>query len=322
VFRRQSIAQPQPSKRATGTRYPPNAVVDNRYRIHTLARQQRGLATWAQLERRGVANATLTRALAADRLYPVFETVYSVVPPELMTDEAWHAAAVLKGGSDSCLCGASGAWWLDLVEDQPEEIHVAIKGQRKTIEGIRWHRLGLGEHERINHNRMPVTAPARIPLDLATDATLWELKGVLAELEFHYGVGPEEVPLRKGFPGSAKLRRAIAEHTPQLASTREELERRYVHFSVERRLELPVFNHPVGLSTVDAIYAERGVVVELDGVRGHTGERRVLRDHRRDLHRRADGLQVLRYHFTQIVNPPDQDLVEADLLVAGIRRVG
>lgn len=308
----------------TGNRYPPDAVVDNRYRIYTLARQQHGVVGWGQLRRRGLANAVLTRAVVADRLHPVYDGVYSVVPEDLMTATAWHAAAVLRGGADACLCAASAAWWFGLVKEQPLAIHVAVTGARRHVEGIRWHRVDLEHEDRTTHNQMPVTVPARIPLDLAKDVTLWKLKGVLAELEFHYDIGPDEVGLRlrQGFSGSAKLRRAVAEHTPQLAKTRGELEKRYVYFSAERRLELPVFNHPVGLSTVDAIYPERGVIVELDGVRGHTGERRVLRDHRRDLHRRADGLRPLRYHYTQIVNPYDQDLVEADLLAAGVRRVG
>ncbi|MEA2126633.1 MAG: hypothetical protein QOI80_3415, partial [Solirubrobacteraceae bacterium] len=201
-------------------------------------------------------------------------------------------------------------------------IHVAVTGARRPAEGIRWHRLTLADDERITHRRMPITALERIPLDLAAGMPLWDLKGVLAELEFHHGIGPERLTLRRGYPGSHQLRQAIAEHTPQLARTREALERAFLRFLVERGLELPEFNHPVGRSTVDALYERHGLVVELDGVAGHASERRVLRDHRRDLHRRADGLIPLRYAYAQLIDSRDRDLIEAELRRFGVASRG
>jgi hypothetical protein len=46
----------------------------------------------------------------------------------------------------------------------------------------------------------------------------------------------------------------------------------------------------------------------------------VLRDHRRDLHRRADGLLPIRYHFTQLLDPADRVLIEAELERFGVPR--
>lgn len=320
MFFRRHTAQPRQRNSGTGNRYPTDAQIANRHQIYSLARQQHGLASWGQLRRRDLAGSVLTRAIRSERLFEAFEGVYSIVPLELMSPTAWNAAAVLAGGKGACLGADSGAWWTALVREKPKEIHVAVLGVRKPQEGIQWHRRPLAEDERIVHNRMPVMAPARIPLDLARTASLWELKGVLAELEYHWGIEAADVILHKGFTGAPKLRLAIAEHTPQLARTRSQLEECFVFFLSERRFLIPPFNYPLGSATVDALYEEQGVVVELDGVRGHSGERRVLRDHRRDLHRRADGLLVLRYHCTQIMDPTDQDLVEADLVRVGIPR--
>ena len=273
-----------------------------------------------QLRRRGVAKASIARALRAGRLHEVHPGVYSIVPPSLMPFTSWHAAAILAGGAGSCLCAQSAGWWARVLPRRPPVIHVAVRNDHRPLDGIQWHRLKLADGERGHLRGMPITAPHRIPLDLAAGMSLWELKGVLAELEFRHGIGPERLTLRRGYPGAGKLRRAIAEHTPELAQTREGLERAFLRFLTRCGFALPRFNYPVGKSTVDAIYEQQRIVIELDGVAGHSGERRILRDHRRDLHRRADGLIPLRYHYAQLVNVADQQLIEVELDRLGIPR--
>jgi very-short-patch-repair endonuclease len=291
-------------------------------RIVSTAERQFGQVGWLQLRRKGVAKATISRALDAGRLYSIHPGVYSIVPPSLMTIEAWQGAAILAGGDGACLCCESAGWWASLLKDRPRDIHVAVGCDLNSVPGVVWHRLSMREGERVFLRGLPLTPPARIPLDVAARLSLWELKGVLAELEFHHEIGPDEVAttLRRGYPGSAKLRRAIAEHTPELAATASELERVCVRFLQDRGFVLPSFNAAVGASTVDAVFRAERVLLELDGVKGHSGERRVARDHRRDIYRRADGLQVLRYHYSQFVDPVHQDLIEAELDRLGIPR--
>lgn len=216
-----------------------------------VAGRQFGVASWAQLRRRGIKGPAISRAVDGGWLHEVFPRVYSVVPVPLMTVEAWHAAAILAGRTNACLCASSAGWWTRVLAERPPVIHVAVSCEREPVEGIQWHRLKLADHERGHYRRMPVTAPARVPLDLAADLSLWDLKGVLAELEFHHDIGPDVVRahLRRGYPGAAKLRRALDEHTPQLAATRSELERVFLRFLTERHFELCDFNYPVGTST-------------------------------------------------------------------------
>jgi len=164
--------------------------------------------------------------------------------------------------------------------------------------------------------KFSTTAPARTLLDLAMHTPLAGLQQALAEAEYHFDVQADDVATRQGHPGSAKLQRAIARHIPALAQTRSALERAFVRLLEKHGLKMPAINHPQGRATVDALYHDERVAIELDGVKGHRGQRRILRDHRRDLHRRADGYLPLRYHYTQISR--DQDLVIADLIRAGI----
>lgn len=277
------------------------------------------VASTGQLRRRGMSGSAVGRAVASGRLHRVHQGVYSCVPPELLTIEGRRAAAILLGGPGAVLCGATGMHLLRLARGTaPEVIDVAVRGTRLPVDGICWHELTLRPGDRFRYRRMPVTSPGRTLLDAAVDQPLDVLLLGLAEAEYRFGLDAETIAraARQGHPGSAALREAAARHTPALARTRSELERIFVQLLITHGLKIPEINHPVGRSTVDALWIDEGVVAELDGVRGHQGERRILRDHRRDLHRRADGLIPLRYHFTQITREPR--LVIADLRTAGI----
>lgn len=308
----------QSRRSGTASRYPSSAAGFNRYRIASVAEQQWGVASWAQLRQR-LSRAALTRAIGAGRLHQVFPKVWSPVPLSLLPAEGWHAAAVLCGGAGAGLAAHSAAWWAELVKQRPTAIHVAVRGRRVPVDGIVWHRLEL---DMTKLRRMPITPLARIPLDLAPSLSAWELRSVLAELQYRHGVETEEVRLHlgRGRSGAVRLRQALDAHTPQLAATKSELERAFARFLEDRGFELPSFNAHTGKATVDAIYVDQRIAIELDGLRGHSGERRILRDHRRDMHRRADGFIPLRYHFSQLKDPNDCVLIERELERFGVRR--
>jgi very-short-patch-repair endonuclease len=288
----------------------------DRTQLDTLWQRQWLVASAQQLNRRGLTSQTIARAVATKRLFAVHRGIYSAVPPELLTIKGRMAAAILLGGRGAALCDESAAWWLALQKEQRAVIHVAVRGARPSTKGVRWHRPALLSGDLTKYRRFPTTTPARTLLDLAVHATLYDLQQALAEAEYHFDLQADEIATRQGHPGSAKLQQAIARHIPALARTRSALERAFVRLLEKHRLKIPEINHPMGLATVDAIYHDERVAIELDGVKGHRGERRILRDHRRDLHRRADGYLPLRYHYSQITG--EQDLVVADLIRAGI----
>lgn len=84
------------------------------------------------------------------------------------------------------------------------------------------------------------------------------------------------------------------------------LEHRYLH-GVERRHALPRGVRQVRrrgrTGRRDVGYPEFGVLVELDGLQGHTGEGR-FRDFRRDNEALVDGLITLRYGWADITERP------------------
>jgi very-short-patch-repair endonuclease len=70
--------------------------------------------------------------------------------------------------------------------------------------------------------------------------------------------------------------------------------------------------------TVDALWRDQRVVVELDGLRAHNTPERFERDHRRDLRLRRAGFLVLRYTWLQLTR--ELELVTADVQSALLAR--
>jgi very-short-patch-repair endonuclease len=136
-----------------------------------------------------------------------------------------------------------------------------------------------------------------------------------AEAEFHHDLRPADVErtLRRGHPGSANLRAALREHAAGHGQVKSDLERRFRALLIRRGIEVPERNQSVGPWTVDCLWRDRRVVVELDG-RQHERPRQADRDDDRDLWLRRNGYVARRYGKRQLDERPDD--VIADLLDA------
>jgi very-short-patch-repair endonuclease len=165
------------------------------------------------------------------------------------------------------------------------------------------------------NGRFPTTSVPRTLLDLATRYERRALLRALAEAEFQHDLRPADVErtLRRGHPGSANLRAALKEHAPGHGEMKSRLERRFRNLLISHGIELPERNQEVGPWTVDCLWRERRVVVELDG-RQHERPHQADSDDDRDLWLRRHGYVVRRYGKRQIEQRPDE--VIADLLNA------
>jgi hypothetical protein len=140
-----------------------------------------------------------------------------------------------------------------------------------------------------------------------------DLRRALAEADYRRLLDPTAVRdmVRRGQPGSAALRRALAAHNPRLALTFSVLEERFLELCESAGLPQPEVNVPVEGLVVDALWPERRLVVELDGHMAHGTAAAIERDRHRELILRAAGYRVLRYTWRQVTVRPD--LVVADL---------
>jgi very-short-patch-repair endonuclease len=274
-----------------------------------LAARQWGVVSVAQLDGLGIGRMDRTRWIDERRLHRVYPGVYAVGHPGLGL-EGRLAAALFYAGPGAALYGQTGASWFEILETATEVVHVCTPRQLQSIEGLLIHsRRGI---EPVLHNRLPVTPPAQVLLDIAAEVpeeiTFKELRRALSEAEYQRLVTLDEVEavLGRGKRGSATLRRALETHRPELARTKSALEELLVYLCEEYGFDQPEFNVEVAGWLVDAVWFEHKLVVELDSRRAHSTSFTQERDHQRDLDLRAAGFRVRRYTWQQMRYQPER----------------
>jgi very-short-patch-repair endonuclease len=270
----------------------------------------------SQLLAAGVHSDTIDRAFRAGKLSRLHRGIYATVAPELLTEEGHLVAALLAAGDGALLSHATAAWRWRIIPAPPSVITVATPRRHAAMAGVEVFgsaRLRPGDS---SHNgRFPSTSVPRTLLDLATRYNRHALLRALAEAEFQHDLRPADVErtLRRGHPGSANLRAALKQHAPGYGEMNSRLERRFRELLMRHAIELPERNQAVGPWTVDCLWRERRVVVELDG-RQHERPHQADTDDDRDLWLRRHGYVGRRYGKRQIEQRPDD--VIADLLNA------
>jgi very-short-patch-repair endonuclease len=133
--------------------------------------------------------------------------------------------------------------------------------------------------------RIPVTTPSR---------TLADLRRLLPQPRFAAALRQAEF---LGLPLDPRLE---ADHT------RSELEARFLSLCRRHRLPRPEANVPIGPCTVDCLWRDRRLVVELDGHRAHGSRAAFEADRERDAYLTRLGFSVVRLTWRQVTrNPAD-----------------
>ena len=262
--------------------------------------------TRAQLLLAGVSDSAIDRALSSGRLHRVHAGVYSAVAPELLTEEGHLIAALMAAGDGALLSHGTAAWRWRIIPAPPSVMQLAVPQPRTAPAGVELHQSGRLRPDDITLNgRFASTWVQRTLLDLATRYTRGALLRALAEAEFQHDVRPDDIvrTLRRGHPGSANLRAALKEHAPGHGQMKSGLERAFRRLLIRHGIELPLRNEPVGPWTVDCLWPERRVAVELDG-RQHERPHQADSDDDRDLWLRRHGYVTRRYGKRQIDERP------------------
>ncbi len=254
--------------------------------VAALAEGQWGVVSRGQLKRAGLGGTTISRWLRDGRLHALHPGVYAVGHRALPV-EGRLTAALLFAGPGAMLSHATAGWWSGLWGTEPKRIHVSVAADRRSSREVVVH--GRRHLEPVERAGLPVTSVPQ---------TLVDLHAV-------------ESVARRGVPGSAALRSALAQHRPELARTRSVLEERFVALCEAEGVPPPRVNASICGLTVDALWADRAVIVELDGHAAHATPSAAERDRRRELRLRAAGYQVVRYTWQQVTQEPG--VVSADL---------
>jgi very-short-patch-repair endonuclease len=279
--------------------------------VRELAVDQQGVVRRTQLLARGIDRRTIDRALRSGTLHRLHPGIYSVIAPELLSEDALLLSALFAAGSGAFLSHGTAAWRWRIIPAPPKAIQVGV-----PYDGTR-----LRPGEVVHNGRFRSTSVPRTLLDLAARYTQPALRRALAEAEFEHDIRPDDITrvLRRGHPGSAALRAALDAHAPGHGQAKSNLEKRFRALLIRHEIELPERNQPLGPYIVDCIWRTRRVVVELDG-RQHARPHPADADDDRDLWLRRHRFVPRRYGTKQVDDRPDD--VIADLLDAFDQAVG
>lgn len=245
---------------------------------------------------------SINRARASGRLFDLHPDfgVYSIVPPELLSEDARIHAALLAVPA-SVLAVQSAAWRQRLIPAPPFEVQLLSPHEHRAPPGVAHRRVVFREGDVISDGTFPVTSVPRTLLDLGVNYSPATLARALAEAEFHHATLPADVHAvrRRGHPGSATLRRALDFHVPGFGVMKSRLERRFRALLIEHDVALPERDRRIGPYRVDCLWPHLKLVVELDGGQ-HERPGQAAVDADRDLYLRGLGFTVLRYSYRQV----------------------
>jgi hypothetical protein len=271
----------------------------SKVRLARVADRQWGRVKWVQILALGIPRTTISAWIDQGYLHPRLPRVYAVghVSTSL---EAQFAEALLYAGPGAMLSHATAAYWLGLLDRQPNTIHITTPNQRRSQPGIRVH--ARRTCERIPHNGFPATTVPQTAVDFSARAPLWSIRRLLAQADYNDALDPEaiEAACGKGRPGSAKLRTALERHRPELARTKSRLERMFFEICEQQNWPTPDLNEYVAGWQVDALWTDKRIAVELDGYGNHHTPAQLKRDRRKEMDLRKAGWTPVRYSEEQL----------------------
>jgi very-short-patch-repair endonuclease len=257
-------------------------------------------------------------ARARGEMRSLYRGVYLVGP--VVTRHTLEIAAVLACGPRAVLSHRSAAYLYAILPypAQFEGFDVTIAGGRHAGQhpGIHLHRtVTLRPYEVRTRSRIPLTAVPRTLIDLGGCCESAELEAAVAEA-FALRMTNRSQLLRavdreRGRRGVAALRAQLdGERAP--ARTRSQPERTLLESIREAELPEPEANAPAGRWTVDLLWPEQGLAVEIDGYAAHSSRWAFERDRRKTAELQDLGLTVCRFTAVQVRDELQQTLARIE----------
>jgi very-short-patch-repair endonuclease len=235
--------------------------------------------------RLGLEKKVASDRARSGRLFRLHVGVYSIVPPELLRIEGHWLAAVFACGPGAVLSHACAAALWGFWRVPSGSVHVTIpasSGRRRP--GIAIHRsLTLAPDQVTVRRRVPVTTVPR---------TLADMKRALPPRLHAAAVRRAEI---------ARLDTGEDGDEPDSLSR---FERRLVALCRRRRLPLPAGQQIIGPYTVDFLWPDARLVVEMDDYRTHGVRSAFESDRERDAWLVANGYRVIRLTWRQLTFDP------------------
>jgi predicted transcriptional regulator of viral defense system len=296
----------------------PYVRLETHHRLAALAAGQHVVFSVAQCAALGLGARAVQRRTEAGRLHRVYKSVYSLVPPNLLTRKGRYMAAVLACGPGAVLSHRDAAHLHEIRATNRSKIDVMVPGRGSHRHGgINVHRsTTLTTADVTTIDGIPCTTLARTILDLAGVVAQRDLERALEQAEMLQKLDAraleDQLERNRNAHAAGRLRRALAAYLPGRAPTESEFEEAFL--ALCRRIDVPAPDRQVYVDPGDgepmlrldfAWRAER-YAVETDGGRYHGTGRRLEADHRKDQRLTLAGWRVLRITWRQLRDEPER----------------
>lgn len=165
------------------------------------------------------------------------------------------------------------------------------------------------------HRGLPVTPLAQTLLDFSSVAPLDRVRRAVAKADYLrvLDLAALDAVMGAGRAGSATLKHALLLHRPEYARTLSPAEDLLLDLCRHHRLPFPEVNVEVGPYTVDALWRDAWLIVEVDGRDAHGTVAQMRSDRERELWLRKEGFAVHRYSGVQVTVRRKSAAVAADI---------
>ncbi len=270
--------------------------------VWLLAERQHGVVARRQLLELGFNRHAITRGVEAHRLHPVYRGVYAV-GHRLLSIKGRSMAACLAAGQSGILCRRSAGYLLGQLPTGPPKIpQVTVPGSRRSPRGIRRYGDAIGPAEVTTREGIPLTAPARTLLDLASELGPEALNNAVARsihLRLTTSAQLERLlDARPRRPGTAALRTILGANTATRGAPNSPLEELGDRFL--RAHDFPPYelNVPLNLAdaryVIDCLWRDQRVALEFDSRTYHGDWGSAEADRARDRQLLAHGYRPVR----------------------------
>jgi very-short-patch-repair endonuclease len=248
----------------------------------------------------------VNRRAAKGALHRVYRGVF-LVGHEALAPRARETAALLAAGERAVISHRSAASLWGFAAAEEEDVHVTVVGRRRRSRpGLVVHYASSLDARDIRQlHGLPLTSPARTIVDLAA-TSYRDLDRAFGDAHAQRLVTAREIEELLDRAGPCRGSRAVKALLTDNASgfTRSEAERLLRALIRSANLPPPRFNARVAGYEVDAVWPDRGLVVEVDGYAYHGHRAQFERDRRKDLALTAAGYRVIRVSWRQLTQEP------------------
>lgn len=271
--------------------------------VAAVAARQHGIVGRNQLLALWFTEGEIRWRVGSDRLFPAFVGAYAVGTPATRI-EAIRMAALLSI-APSFVSHRDAVESYGLWQPIPGPVHVTVAHGRSVRRvGIVIHRTRhLHPDERRAIGPLRITSPARSLVDVSGDCSRRQLTRAFDEaMRLRCATRAEVLAAcarSAGRPGTAALVGLARAEVIPLDRTRSRPEARFLRFSVDHALPVPLVNVPLLGYEVDFLWPEAKLVIELDGSH-HDSARARARDGARDARLEAAGYAVRRVRPAQV----------------------